>query len=313
MAALGPRHSCGSLLATLVFFVGRSFADVTSMNTYEVTTVTGDGMMIQQVRGPTLLLPAHVHLPVVAVVAVIAAIVVGATFASTVAMRKVRISPFGVARTVPPTPPTSTAAVLFLGGTGGLLLIGTAAEALADQVAALFLVSFMLFVICVAGLMMGSASLAAAVGRFLAPRVSRPDLLIASRRMIAAPFTASRGTSSVLLVALIGAAIQGTRASFLADSGPSDTFYAETFTLIDGVLIVAVVLATASLLVTSAEAIVERPDPCSARGRGHSSLRPRPSSARGGSRAPRPGGAGCLDGGSALRSILLRNEHRRTG
>lgn len=112
--------------------------------------------------------------------------------------------------------------------------------------------------LCVAGLLGGSASFASAVGRTVAPRTSRPDLLIASRRMIAAPFTSSRATASVLLAVLLGAAVQGTRANFLASQDSADTFYADTFRLLDGVLIVAIALSTANLLITTAEAIVER-------------------------------------------------------
>lgn len=112
--------------------------------------------------------------------------------------------------------------------------------------------------LCLVGLLVGGASFAASTGRFLAPRTSRPDVLIASRRMIDAPFTSSRATASVLLAVFIGSAVQGTRANFLTSQDPGDTFYKDSFDLINVVLVVAVVIAAASLVVTSSEAIVER-------------------------------------------------------
>ena len=245
----------GAIVGVGTFFVGRTFLDGTKLSDYRI--VYADGSTGGD-RGQTRLLPTDVNVPVWAVIAIVAVIAIGTTAASIVTLRKVRISPFGVTRTVPSEPPTRTAAALFLGSTTGLLVVGTSASRFAGQFLPFVLVSFVLFVCSVVGLVMGSASVASAAGRFLAPRVSRPDLLIASRRMIAAPFTSSRGTASVLLVALIGGALQGTRISFLAYTDPGDTFYADTFSLIDGVLVIAIALAAASLLVTSAEAIVER-------------------------------------------------------
>ncbi|MEZ5216022.1 MAG: FtsX-like permease family protein [Ilumatobacteraceae bacterium] len=61
-----------------------------------------------------------------------------------------------------------------------------------------------------------------------------------------------------MLAVLIGAAVQGTRANFLLGTDPTDRFYADTFTLINVVLVVAVVLSAAGLLVTASEGVVER-------------------------------------------------------
>ena len=251
----GLAATIGAIVGAGVFLIGRTLLDGTQLANYRI--VYADGSTGNE-EGQTHLLPVDVTIPLWAIAATIAIIAIGATVASIVTLRKVRISPFAVTRTVPTNPPTRTAAILFLGGTTGLLVVGASAARFDGQLAPLVALSFVLFVCCVVGLIMGSASVASATGRFLAPRVSRPDLLIAARRMIAAPFTSSRGSASVLLVALIGGAIQGTRANFLAYTDPGDTFYPDTFALIDSVLIIAIALAAASLLVTSAEAIVER-------------------------------------------------------
>lgn len=245
----------GAMAGAVAYFVGRVFLDGEEVATPSV--VPDDGS-IRAEQGRSLLLPTDVTIPTWAIAAVLALVAIGAVIASVLALRNVRISPFAVTRTVPSDPPARTAAALFVGGTAGLLLVGASASRFEGRFGPFVLLSFVLFVCCVVGLVMGSASLAFAVGHFVAPRTSRPDLLIAARRMIAAPFTSSRGTAAVLLVALLGGAVQGTRANFLATTDPAETFYANTFALVDGVIAIAALLAVASLLVTSAEAIVER-------------------------------------------------------
>jgi hypothetical protein len=245
----------GAVVGTVVFFVGRTLLDGTT--TGEFTVTMPDGSIRAEV-GATRLLPTDVLLPFPAVLAVIAAISLGATAASVGALRKVRISPFGVTRKVPSRPPTVTAALLFLVGSGGLIVFGAAARFWTGNLPILVFTSLVLFMMCVAGLLMGGASLSAAVGRFLAPRTSRADVLIASRRMVDAPYASSRAAASILLSVLLGAAILGTRANFLAQQDPSDTFYADIFDLLNYVCIAAIMLSAANLVVTSSEAIVER-------------------------------------------------------
>ena len=240
-----------------MFMIGRTLLDSTSPGGFTVRMADGS---TRGENGLVRSLPTDVSIPVLGVLAVVALITIGSMAASAVALRKVRHSPFGVTHTVSPEAPTKTAAALFVTGAVVLSLVGIVFRFLDGTIALLVgsLVALIGFLTCVAGLVMGSASITSAVGHALAPRVSRPDLLIASRRMIAAPYTSSRATASVVLAVLIGGAVQGTRANFLAGTDPTDTFYADTFRLVDGVLIVAVVLAAANLLVTTAEAIVER-------------------------------------------------------
>jgi hypothetical protein len=245
----------GSVVGTAAFFIGRTVLDRTREGEFTVTMA--DGSTRNELGAPRLL-PTDVDLPIPAVLAVTLAISLGASVASVLALRNVRISPFGVTREVPLRPPTSTAALLFVVGSGGLIGLGAVARFWTSSVPTLVVASLVLFVMCVAGLVLGSASLSAAVGRFLAPRTSRPDVLIASRRMIEAPYTSSRAAASILLAVLLGAAIFGTRANFLAYLDPAETFYADTFDLLSYVLIAAIVLSMANLVVTSSEAIVER-------------------------------------------------------
>ncbi len=202
--------------------------------------------------------PTDVQVPVVAFVAVVAALVIGAVGSSSLATRHIRISPFGVTRRQPTEPPTKAAVVLFGIGGAGLLSASAVLRAHPDLLGLVSIFALASFVLCLAGLLLGSASFAVVSGRFLATRTSRADVLIASRRMIDAPFTASRATASVLLAVLIGSAVQATRANILLSQDPADTFYRDSFDLINVVLVIAIVVAAASLVVTSSEAIVER-------------------------------------------------------
>jgi hypothetical protein len=245
----------GALVGTVAFFVGRLLLDGTSVGSF--TLNMADGSTRTEI-GATRLLPTDVHLPIPIIVGVILAVGFGATVFSVVALRNVRISPFGVTRKVPTNPPTKTAALLFLFGSASLIVLGVVSRGWTGRLPVIVLVAFTLFTVCVIGLLMGTASLSASAGRFLAPRTSRPDVLIASRRMIDAPYTASRATASVLLAVLVGGAILGARANFLASQDPTDTFYTDTFDLLNVVLGAAIVLSAANLLITTSEAIVER-------------------------------------------------------
>ncbi len=245
----------GSLFGVAAFAVGRLLLDRTTMGTFMV--IAADGSKRSDI-GIVRLLPTDVDVPFPVIVAVAALVTIGATVASAVALRRVRISAFGMTRSVPTNPPTKTAALLFVVGSGGLVGLGVVSRSSASSLPVLVGLSFALFAMCVVGLLMGSASLSASVGRLVAPRVSRPDLLIAGRRMIDAPYTASRAAASVVLAVLVGGAVLGTRANFLASQDPSDTFYADTFDLLSIVLGAAIVLSAANLVITTSEAIVER-------------------------------------------------------
>ncbi len=209
--------------------------------------------------GSALLLPTDVSIPIVAIIGVPLVLVAGTTGASLLAMRKVVVSPFGVTRSMSTKPPRVAPAILFVGGSLGLAVLGASirggSEASDLVLGAAGAIGFLAMA---GGLIAGSASIASGTGRLLANRVQSPALLIAARRLIAAPYTASRATTAVLLAALIGGMTQGLRSNFLTATDSDDAFYRTSFDLVEGVLLVAIVIAAASLLVTTAEAVVSR-------------------------------------------------------
>lgn len=252
----------GSTIGTAGFFLAKR-----TVSTEHIATITTEtpmanrGILIEEITTTVRLLPTDVAIPGWAIAILVLAVPVAATSFSFLALRKVIVSPFGVVRATPSSPPSVIPALLFTGGTVAAIAWSTIERTLNLSEYALpivILMSFGLFVMIATGLIMGGASLAAAAGRYLAPRTGRPSLLIAARRLISAPYTSARATTSVLLAVFIGSIIQGIRAAFLVGTDPADTFYADTFDLLNVVLIAAITLSAASLLVTTSESVVER-------------------------------------------------------
>lgn len=221
--------------------------------------------LLNSVSGPppqrVLTLPTDVLAPWWALLGVVAGLPVSAALFSSLALRRVTISPFGVLRATPAIAPRALPVILLIAGAGGMAAFAAIIELL-DLPPGVFplggLIFFALFALAAGGLILGTASLAAAIGRLLSPRVRRPWLLIASRRMMALPLSASRTSSAVLLAVLIGALVEGARVNFLMSTNTSHEFYSSTFDLIDIAIAVALVIGAAGLLVNAAEGIVTR-------------------------------------------------------
>jgi hypothetical protein len=256
---------------------GATPADVTRVAAAESGLAAGAGalaglaiyllgrQLLHHVSGPprqrVLSLPTDVLPPSWALALIVAALPLAAMLFSSLALRRVAITPFGVLRDARRVPPRAIAAGLLLLGAGGMAMFAGLIELLhldREAQALSAVVFFALFVCAAGGLIAGTASVAAILGRFLAPRVRSPWLLIASRRMIALPLSASRTGSAVLLAVLVGAIIEGTRVQVLLSTNSSEAFYASTFDLLDIAIAVALAIAAAGLLVNAAEGIVSR-------------------------------------------------------
>ena len=205
--------------------------------------------------------PTDVAVPAWVFVVVVGALAVVSTLGAMLALRNVSIDPLGVARQKRRTVPTLTPLLLLGIGVLGLsfsLTLFTALGLDKEGNPAPMAISFLFFVCVAIGLTLGSAALTQRIAGVIAPRTRRVALLLASRRMIDAPYRASRPTAAVLLAVFVAATIQQTRTNFLLATDPADPFYAGTFDLLDLVLIVAVLLAAAGLIVAAAEGISER-------------------------------------------------------
>ena len=257
----GLAAALGSLLGAGMYLSGRVLLDRPHVDTVTVMREVRENLFVgEPVTGPVWNLPTDVIAPWWVIASVVIAIPIAAGVLSVVALRRVALTPQGVIRRQPLRPPAVLPAILFAAGAGGLAAFEAVVQAfgLDGSVKALAAIALLLLLLCGAGLLLGGAAIAAGIGALLAPRVNNPALLIASRRMIAAPYTASRASTAVLLAVLIGAVVQGVRENFLLITDPNESFYADTFSLVDAVLALAIALAAASLLVTAAESVVER-------------------------------------------------------
>jgi len=207
------------------------------------------------------LLPTDVTLSIWIYLGVVATLAATATVTARWSLRAVRINPFGVTRGTRQTAPAAAPFLLLVSGTVGLIFASSVFSWLQlsdqDELARIAIVA-VLFAVTSVGLAFGSAALAQRVADRISTRTSFPALLIASRRISAAPFRASRPTAAVLIAVLLGAGIQQIRSAFMLGTDPADTFYRDTFNLIDGVLAIAVALAAAGLLIATAEGLLER-------------------------------------------------------
>lgn len=208
-----------------------------------------------------LVLPTDVLPHPVVFVIVLLAVPVGATLLGLVALRRTALTPVGVTRRVSHRPPAIAPLIVFVVGAGGLAGFSFVPMGQVGFNLVFFLLIPLLFVLAAGGVIFGSASFAYHLGRFLGSRTGRSAVLIASRRMVDAPFTASRSSAAVVLAVLIGAGAHGLRANFLiatSDGGRQNDFFVTAFNLVDIVLAIAIGIAVAGLLVVAAEGGVSR-------------------------------------------------------
>ena len=145
--------------------------------------------------------PADLSLSLPDILAVAFGVPVAAAVAARLALRRVRISPLGVARRATPSPPQAWRVLPLLAGLaelGFFVVHGTPASP-GDEVWAL-LSGFMLIIV---GLVIAGPWLTMAVARVMARRTSRPAALIAARRLADDPRAAFRAVSGLVLALFV--------------------------------------------------------------------------------------------------------------
>ena len=252
----GLSAGVGAVMGMALFLLLRVLLGGTVMASYtlerQITYANGStGYVSDKITGQALRLPTDVlpSLPILVLLALV--IPVAATLFAVVALRRVAITPFGVVRSVQQQPPRTVPALLFVAGTGGLALSRGIPDSTGTRV--LF---FGLLIATGVGLVLGATALASFIGQFLVTRTRRPSLLIAGRRMLAAPAQAGRSGAALLLIVLLWAFAEGVRVYLLASS--DNTFYADATRLVDVAFTIAAGIAVAGLLVGAIEGVVSR-------------------------------------------------------
>ncbi len=263
----GLAAGVGAIVGLLLYLFGRALLGSTVETYTAITEIpSGEsgvfaGIEYQSVTGPVLALPTDVLPPLWTIATLVLLIPLAAAAFTRSALRRVTISPFGVTRHRSSRPPRLLPAILFGVGVLALALVATVVRTFdldLGSSAIPAVAALLLLLITSAGLVLGNAALAGAIGGFVAPRARRPAVLIAARRLTADPYAASRAFAALLLTVLVGSGAQGVRAFILASTDPSDPFHASTLDLVDLVIVVAVVVASLGLLVVAAEGIVAR-------------------------------------------------------
>jgi hypothetical protein len=145
--------------------------------------------------------PAQMSLTVRDILDVGLGIPVAAAVAARIALRRVQISPLGVARRVTPAPPRAWRLIPLLAGAAelGFFVVHGRPSTVAGQVQAFF--PGMLLV--VTGLIVAGPWLTMAGARFLARRARRPSALIAARRLADDPRAGFRAISGLVLALFV--------------------------------------------------------------------------------------------------------------
>ena len=145
--------------------------------------------------------PAELSLSLPDILAVAIGVPVAAAVAARLALRRVRISPLGVARRATPKPPRAWRVLPLLAGLAelGFFAVHGRPASISGQVMA-YVSSFLLII---AGLVIAGPWLTMAVARVMARRTSRPGTLIAARRLADDPRAAFRAVSGLVLALFI--------------------------------------------------------------------------------------------------------------
>jgi hypothetical protein len=145
--------------------------------------------------------PGQLSLSPADILAVAIGVPVAAVAAARLALRRVHISPLGVARRTTPKPPRARRTLPLLAGLaelgffavrGGQLSIGAETQVLGSG-----------FLLIIVGMVIAGPWLTMVVARVMARRTSRPSALIAARRLADDPRTAFRAVSGLVLALFI--------------------------------------------------------------------------------------------------------------
>jgi FtsX-like permease family protein len=145
--------------------------------------------------------PAELSLSTPDILAVAIGVPVAAAVAARLALRRVRISPLGVARRATPPPPRAWRILPLLAGFAELGFFTVHGKPTSPSGPALAFVPG--FALIIVGLALAGPWLTMATARIMARRTSRPGTLIAARRLADDPSAAFRAVSGMVLALFI--------------------------------------------------------------------------------------------------------------
>ncbi|MFE9958159.1 FtsX-like permease family protein [Micromonospora sp. NPDC005299] len=163
---------------------------------------------------------SDLSLTAVDVLAVALGIPLGAVVASWLALRRVQISPLGVARRVTPKPPRAWRLIPLVAGLVELAyFVGRRPPTTNGQLTA-YLSGFLLILV---GLVLAGPWLTMVGARVLAGRASRPAALIAGRRLADNPRAGFRSVSGLIVALFVTSVATGIITTYVANRGEPRT------------------------------------------------------------------------------------------
>ena len=247
----------GSVVAAAFFLLARIL--LRAPGAYRTVVYSPEGSAREVLVTPGPALPVDVFPSWWAAGLALCVVPLGAVVMSRLALRRVAITPFGVVRREKRRPPATFPVMALVVASGLFAWWSAVVERLGLQDHRwLYLWPPLVFVVVIlAALLFGTASMSHLLGRLLAAHPPSVAALIAARRMVADPWSASRATASVILSVLFGAGA----AAFTMEANlqrPDTNFFASTFDVIAVVVGVALVLGAAGLLVIQLESMMLR-------------------------------------------------------
>jgi hypothetical protein len=177
--------------------------------------------------------PAELSLRLPDILAVAVGVPAAAAVAARLALRRVNISPLGVARRVTPASPRAWRVLPLLAGLADLGIFAVHGEPASNSGQVLVFVPG--FALIMVGLILAGPWLTMAGARVLARRASRPGALIAARRLADDPRAAFRAVSGLVLALFIFTvtatllATQDTKPSFVPDGAAAGNVLVDQF------------------------------------------------------------------------------------
>ena len=115
-----------------------------------------------------------------------------------------------------------------------------------------------LFAVTATCLMVGTASVGATLGRWIAESARSPSWLLAGRRLESDPYAASRSIGLVLLTLVVAVSGQAVKADFLVITDPEDPLYADALRLVDVGYVLALAMGCVGVLLQVVDATTLR-------------------------------------------------------
>jgi hypothetical protein len=161
--------------------------------------------------------PGDLSLRLADILVVAIGVPVAAAVAARIAMRRVQISPLGVARRVTPPAPSAWRVIPLVLGIAELAYFAGAGHP--NNTSSQVLAYFLGFLLTMAGVVIAGPWLTMVGSRVLARHTSRPAALIAGRRLGDNPRAAFRSISGLILALFITSVSVGITTTILADHG----------------------------------------------------------------------------------------------